>query len=42
VVGMPHALEGTGNERGVAGAMIGPPNGPSALRVSATRHGVNG
>src|SRR5258708_14851243 len=39
---MPHALFGIVNPRVVCAPRNGPPNGPLALRVSATRHGVTG
>ena len=41
-MGMPHALCGIGKDRLVPPAITGPPNVPSALRVSATRQGVTG
>src|SRR6185295_2274925 len=40
VTGAPHPLDGTVKDRVCAAAMEGPPNGPAAFRVSATRHGV--
>src|SRR5271169_1806325 len=42
VVGMPHELCGMTNDRLVPLVMVGPPNGASAPRVSATRQGVTG
>src|SRR5208283_5518899 len=42
VAGMPHPPAGIGNDRAVPAPISGPPNGPSAPRVSATRHGVTG
>src|SRR5262245_9265963 len=40
--GIPHGLARTGNVREELGAMIGPPSGPVAIRVSATRHAGTG
>src|ERR1017187_4558869 len=40
VPGMPHAEAGTTKLRDPPAPMIGPPSGPSARRVSSTRHGV--
>ena len=42
VTGMLQALRGMVNERTEAAAIVGPPKGPAALRVSATRQGVTG
>src|SRR5271157_3781195 len=42
VEGTVQALAGMANERTVPAPSSGPPNGPSGLRVSATRHGVTG
>ena len=39
---MPHPLFGIAKSRAVWPCSDGPPNGPFALRVSATRHGVIG
>src|SRR5579862_7576896 len=39
---MPQALSGTAKLRAPFAATAGPPNGPSALRVSTMRHGVMG
>jgi hypothetical protein len=38
--GTPQALEGTGKVRVLRPMMVGPPNGPGELRVSATRQGA--
>src|SRR6202521_1038532 len=40
--GTPHELARIGNARVLWAVRLGPPNGPAALRVSATRHGVSG
>ena len=37
VAGIPHPLEGIGNERVSASPILGPPRGPAAPCVSATR-----
>src|ERR1700674_3936022 len=42
LAGSPHGLARIGNERVPCPVRLGPPNGPAALRVSATRHGVSG
>jgi hypothetical protein len=42
VDGMPQALLGIAKSRAVCLGSPGPPKGPVALRVSATRHGVIG
>src|SRR5207253_1242093 len=39
---MPQALFGTANARELPPLKNGPPNGPFAFLVSATRHGVTG
>ena len=39
-LGMLQRLCGIANVRVAPPAMVGPPKGPAALRVSATRHGV--
>src|SRR5579864_2151779 len=39
---MPQALAGTAKSRSVCRGRVGPPNGPSGLRVSAMRQGVIG
>src|ERR1035438_10487791 len=40
VPGMPHVEDGTTKLRDSPAPMIGPPNGPTGLRVSRMRHGV--
>src|SRR5579863_6683029 len=42
LAGTPHELAWIGNDRVLCAARLGPPNGPAALRVSATRHGLSG
>src|SRR5476651_1399242 len=42
VAGIPQGLESTGKFRATPGPRVGPPKGPVALRVSATRQGVTG
>src|SRR5579859_2127105 len=42
VTGTPQELARIGNERALCAGRLGPPSGPGALRVSATRHGVSG
>src|SRR5579863_2534176 len=42
LAGSPHGLAKIGNDRVLCAARLGPPSGAAALRVSATRHGVNG
>src|SRR5580698_4786976 len=42
VEGMPQLLDCTGKARLVPALNVGPPRGPVALRVSATRHWVSG
>src|ERR1700674_2598991 len=42
LTGSPHELAKIRNDRVLCAARLGPPKGPVALRVSATRHGVSG